>query len=213
MRFGTRLASVLGGLLFAAGPGCYEELHVAGEIPVEYAWHAVYVDEDSVHVVASGQQPTRPDPLVEVQIPEPVRLPGGTFVALDSLRGLLVYPANGDSSAATWPSGFVAVPGVTELRPDEGNVVTVDNLGNLVTLDVSDPGSAIELSRVRDPRAPIPRPDPTQPPIPAQARTEGRGESVPADYFECPQPDRPGRFLGWRLVEFNTPTTPLCRFR
>ena len=195
-----------------AAAGCYEDLHVVGEEPAAYAWAAVYAEDAAARTIAVGAPPAREQLWSRPYRGDPVAIGGDLHVALDSLRGFVVLVAEPDGGSEV--EDFVTVPGITAVAVAGYRTVVVDNLGEAVTLALNGAGGVTEVAR-RAATPPAP-PDPLAPPPPGTRETDGSAapRRVGSDYFECPSPDRGGRFLGWRLLRASPLQSPsLCRYR
>ena len=200
---GALLISLAGG-----SAGCYEDLHIDGDEPTDYAWLRVYADEPAAMQIAEGPLPERTR-LNRTGFPDDgVAVGRGVTLVFDSLRGFERYTSPNSDQGRLVSTGFVRVPGITFLRTVETSVVQVDNLGDTLALELLEPAGVRVLERRPGPGF-SPASDPAVPPQPVPVFDEWE-IAVDSDYFECPGEEPPGRFLGWRLLSFPAQTVPLC---
>lgn len=202
------LLIVFGAVLALGWSACYDDLHIEGDTPTNFAWVRVYVPEDDTHRI---YQSTPPNDRLDWPLPEfeeGIPIGNDRFAVLDSLRGFEVFNAAPQAAGEPQSIAFVNVPGVTFVRQTTTLEVEVDNLGDTLRLDLS----GLPYASVVERRSgPLPAtPDPTTPPALTGAE-QWLWRNPDADpYFECPDTERAGRFLGWRLLRADAKTLPLC---
>lgn len=126
---------------------------------------------------------------IEFVGPRQLEKPGKIFVISDHLlineqfKGIHVFDNSNPKEPV--PLGFLSIPGNTEVAV-KGNVLYLDHLSDLVSIDISDYNNIVELSRV------------TQ---------EHWNKQLPPGagrYFYCPDPLK-GTVIGWELVQLDNP--------